>query len=118
KRQGRRTKTLLVEACRDLLPAAVYERPKMGFGLPMDEWMRGPLLHFVEVGLQAAESRAGLSREVISCIYHQFKARNLHWTRVWSLVVLGHYLAKVAQPHDVPSKSQDLVCEFSAPSVR
>ena len=36
------TKGLLVEACRDLLPAAVYERPKRGFSLPMQEWMAGP----------------------------------------------------------------------------
>ena len=36
-------KMLLVEACRDLLPVSVYDRPKRGFTLPMKEWMSGPL---------------------------------------------------------------------------
>jgi len=35
-------KGLLVEACRDLLPPSVYERPKAGFVLPMKPWMLGP----------------------------------------------------------------------------
>src|SRR5260221_92332 len=35
KRNGKkRVKGLLVEACLDLLPSAVYDRPKMGFTLP------------------------------------------------------------------------------------
>ena len=40
------TKGLLVQACRDLLPPAVYERPKTGFALPMQKWMSGPLATF------------------------------------------------------------------------
>ena len=43
-------KGLLVEACRDLLPPSVYERPKAGFVLPMKHWMLGPLASFVEEG--------------------------------------------------------------------
>ncbi len=47
KRRYRGTKGLLVEACRDLLPPSVYERPKRGFTLPMQQWMAGPLAGFV-----------------------------------------------------------------------
>ncbi|MGH8164003.1 MAG: asparagine synthase (glutamine-hydrolyzing), partial [Rhodanobacteraceae bacterium] len=39
KRRYPGVKGLLVEACRDLLPPAVYQRPKRGFALPMQKWM-------------------------------------------------------------------------------
>jgi len=45
-------KGLLVEACRDLLPPAVYRRSKAGFALPMEKWMEGPLAAFVAEGLR------------------------------------------------------------------
>src|SRR5436853_7005498 len=44
-------KGLLVEACRDLLPAAVYNRPKAGFVLPIKQWLRGPVANVVEDGI-------------------------------------------------------------------
>jgi asparagine synthase (glutamine-hydrolysing) len=34
-------KYILRRAMRDLLPEAVLNRPKQGFGTPMDSWMRG-----------------------------------------------------------------------------
>ena len=52
KKQYPGPKGLLVEACRDLLPASVYRRPKAGFVLPMKVWMLGPLASFVEEGLR------------------------------------------------------------------
>lgn len=42
KTDGRRLKPLLVDAVRDLLPDAVVERPKAGFTLPFETWLRGP----------------------------------------------------------------------------
>jgi asparagine synthase (glutamine-hydrolysing) len=40
---GRTTKHLLKEAVRPWLPGDVIDRPKMGFGVPLAEWFRGPL---------------------------------------------------------------------------
>jgi asparagine synthase (glutamine-hydrolysing) len=89
-------KGLLVESCRDLLPRRVYDRPKMGFSLPMDQWMRGPLKSFTESGLKEVEKRALLAAGAIPRLQGQFDEHKLHWTRIWSLVVLGPYLAKFA----------------------
>ncbi|MCB9654560.1 MAG: asparagine synthase (glutamine-hydrolyzing) [Deltaproteobacteria bacterium] len=40
---GLTTKYLLKQAVRPWLPAAIIDRPKKGFGIPVGEWLRGPL---------------------------------------------------------------------------
>jgi asparagine synthase (glutamine-hydrolysing) len=84
-------KGLLVEACRDLLPASVYDRPKAGFVLPMKSWMLGPLAAFVSEGLSETISRALLPVAFVNEMKEAFQCDRLHWTRPWSIVVLGHF---------------------------
>ncbi len=43
KLQGGESKHLLKSSLRGILPDAVLDRPKMGFGAPLAEWMRGSL---------------------------------------------------------------------------
>src|SRR4030095_15496136 len=40
---GASPKPLLVESLDGLLPESIVNRPKQGFALPFDPWMRGPL---------------------------------------------------------------------------
>jgi asparagine synthase (glutamine-hydrolysing) len=84
-------KGLLVEACRDLLPSSVYERPKAGFVLPMKAWMRGPLASFVDQGVGEATSRQLLPETFVSEVKTGFCQDSLHWTRLWSIAVLGYF---------------------------
>ena len=42
KLRGWRTKAVLREALRDLVPRAILTRPKMGFPTPVGRWLRGP----------------------------------------------------------------------------
>ena len=91
KRRGRGTKSLLVEACRDLLPSSVYDRPKRGFVLPMQTWMHGPLETFVSTGLRESVTRELLPARFVDEMAAAFGNDRLHWTRLWSIVVLGHY---------------------------
>ena len=88
-------KGLLVEACRDLMPKQVYNRPKMGFALPMDAWMRGPLRAFKLAGLEEVERLQILAPGAVAWMREEFEGGKVHWTRLWSLVVLGHYLKKI-----------------------
>lgn len=43
KLRGLRSKFLLKRALRGILPAAILNRPKKGFGIPVADWFRGPL---------------------------------------------------------------------------
>lgn len=89
-------KGLLVEAYRDLLPASVYQRAKVGFALPMKTWMLGPLATFVGDGLRETVARRLLPDAWVNEINVAFQRGQIHWTRLWSIVVLGHF-AKRAQ---------------------
>jgi asparagine synthase (glutamine-hydrolysing) len=94
-------KGLLVEACRDLLPASVYERPKAGFVLPMKHWMRGGLAAFVEEGLRETTARQLLPQAFVSEMNTEFRRDSLHWTRLWSIAVLGHFAKRRGLSRDV-----------------
>jgi len=100
-------KGLLVEACRDLLPASVYRRPKAGFVLPMKVWMLGPLASFVEEGLREAASRELVPQAFVNEISSAFRRDRLHWTRIWSIVVLGHF-AKRSQLFRSPDEDTSI----------
>ena len=88
-------KGLLVEACRDLLPPSVYQRPKSGFVLPMRAWMLGPLASFVDKGVCEIIARELLPGDFVNDISRAFRKERLHWTRLWSVVVLGHFAKRM-----------------------
>jgi asparagine synthase (glutamine-hydrolysing) len=107
KKRYQGTKGLLVEACRDLLPDSVYRRPKAGFVLPMKAWMRGPLASFVDEGLRETVARRLLPQIFVTECKEAFQLDRLHWTRVWTLVVLGHY-AKRTQLFRAPNENPSI----------
>jgi len=60
KRAGAVEKYLLKESVRDLLPAAILDRPKSGMLVPVEAWFKGPLLPFARTRLLDGLDRFGL----------------------------------------------------------
>ena len=84
-------KQILLQAFDDLIPKEVKRRPKMGFGVPLDHWFRGPLADFArEVLLDRKTVGRGLFRQqaVDSLLNDHISGRFDHSYRLWSLLVL------------------------------
>jgi hypothetical protein len=77
-----------------LIPAEIYQRKKMGFELPMFDWMRGPLHQFTADGLKHVSDRGVLSVSQAAKLHERFNNRKLGWQKLWAFVVLGWYLEK------------------------
>jgi asparagine synthase (glutamine-hydrolysing) len=55
--QGRTTKRILRLAMQRVLPAAILERPKVGFRVPVNEWFRGSMRGYLIEHLSGQDSR-------------------------------------------------------------
>jgi asparagine synthase (glutamine-hydrolysing) len=86
-----RGKRILREAFRDLLPAEIQRRPKMGFGVPMDSWLRGELRDRTrEVLLDPVAIGRGYFRpEAVARLLDEHQSGvTSHGHRIWALLVL------------------------------
>ena len=89
-------KRLLVAAAPIPLPEAVTQAPKRGFTLPFEEWMKGPLAEPIVTGL-AHLSSAGWVTPEIARVWREWQDGEAHWSRPWTLGVLGHFLEEAAR---------------------
>ena len=91
---GNRSKYLLVEAFKDLLPEAVYNRNKQGFTLPWAQWMRHELNDFCHSRIAAFALR--IDAPQLTTEWEQFVMGRgqWSWSRLWSIVALEDYLSR------------------------
>jgi asparagine synthase (glutamine-hydrolysing) len=92
---GGTPKALLKRAVRPWLPDEVVDRPKMGFGVPMSSWLRGPMRALPsDVLLDPVAVGRGIfrEREVARLIDDHREARADHAGRLWALLQLELWL--------------------------
>ena len=89
--RGLRTKWILREAARKLLPRRILERPKVGFRVPVNEWFRGPMRDFVSDHLL---SKGSLTRRYYDppvldrVVSEHLQGRQNHEKLLWTLLNL------------------------------
>jgi asparagine synthase (glutamine-hydrolysing) len=86
-------KKLLVEALDGSLPDDVVHRPKRGFTLPFEHWMRQELRPAIQPVLNAKRIADGplgalLDGAQVQQIWSDFERAAVSWSRPWSLYVL------------------------------
>ncbi|MDH3629439.1 MAG: asparagine synthase C-terminal domain-containing protein, partial [Acidobacteriota bacterium] len=94
---GRRTKVVLREVARRLLPEEISGLQKKGFTPPMPAWLNGPLVPVLdEVLSESAVNAAGLVRfEAVNDLRKQHRDRTRECSReLWTLLSLHHWWAR------------------------
>lgn len=98
KLRGRTGKWVLRQVLRQYVPEAALERPKMGFGVPVGEWVRGPLRDWAESLLGEERLRresflnADLAREQWT---RHLAGDSTGGDRVWHMLAFQAWLASV-----------------------
>ena len=89
--RGRRLKSLLKRAFADLLPPENVNRRKMGFGVPVGQWFRGPLRDLLRDALLSPCSlERGYFREseISRLVDEHLERRADHSFQLWNLLML------------------------------
>ncbi len=89
--RGTRTKWILREAMKRLLPASILERPKVGFRVPVNEWFRGPMREYLYDHLTGSGSltRDYYHRDELDRILTEHvDGRQNHEKLLWALLTL------------------------------
>ena len=85
-------KRLLQELALSGLDQRLFNRPKTGFGLPIEFWSRQSLQGDLEAIFNDTElcQQVGLEASTVSRLWEAFKARSpgIYWSRIWSIFVL------------------------------
>jgi asparagine synthase (glutamine-hydrolysing) len=110
--QNGKGKRILIDAFRDRLPVELLTRGKMGFGVPLDQWFRGPLRELVHDSLLRKKF---LDRGIVSPDFarylveeHESGRRNNHH-QMYALLMLELWFESLQEPMGAPDHSASCV---------
>lgn len=87
-------KSLLVDSIYPLLPDEIVHRPKMGFVLPFERWMRRELKDFCHRRINDLAAREIFNSDQLLRKWNHFQAgkNGVLWSHLWHLIVLTEWL--------------------------
>ncbi|RAU83283.1 asparagine synthase (glutamine-hydrolyzing) [Pontibacter arcticus] len=87
-------KRLLTESLGDLLPMDIINRPKMGFVLPWQNWLKEEMFSFADQKLNNLGDRSAFNADELKELWSKFRRGDatVTWSRIWYLVVLENWL--------------------------
>src|SRR5713226_4367653 len=92
KLQGDLPKSLLLASLGVELPREIVSRPKRGFTLPFERWLRGEMRPVVEEALlKSSWDQTSISASAVRGVWNRFLAGETSWSRPWSLFVLKRW---------------------------
>jgi asparagine synthase (glutamine-hydrolysing) len=97
KMRNGKTKWILREVLNQYVPQQLIERPKVGFGIPLGEWLRGPLCVWVEslINEQRLHTEGYFNVSYVRDLWraHLSGQRN-HQSLLWSILMFQVWLEK------------------------
>jgi len=110
------SKLALRDALRGVVPDAVLDGPKRGFGVPVDEWMRSELAPMSRALLGSSES---MVRQVIEPSALQFildaqqRGRQRHGVRIFALLCLELWFRTyIESPPPLEAPAPSVITDF------
>jgi asparagine synthase (glutamine-hydrolysing) len=92
KLHGDLPKGLLLASLGVELPREIVNRPKRGFTLPFERWLRGEMRPVVEDALLKSNwDQTSISASAVREVWNRFLAGETSWSRPWSLFVLKRW---------------------------
>jgi asparagine synthase (glutamine-hydrolysing) len=89
---GDSPKSLLLASLGVELPKEIVNRPKRGFTLPFESWLRGEMKPVVEDALLKSNwDQTSISASAVRDVWNKFLAGGTSWSRPWSLFVLKRW---------------------------
>lgn len=87
-------KKLLIDSLGDLLPTEIVTRPKMGFTLPWQYWLKNELKSFCEKHIYEFSEYDFCNKNEIRKLWQRFLENDklVTWSRIWHLVVLNNWI--------------------------
>ncbi len=87
-------KKLLTDSTKGILPEEIIHRPKMGFTLPWQHWMKNELRSFCEKNIVALNKKEILEPQAALVLWNRFLKNDpaITWSRIWHLVALNYWI--------------------------
>jgi asparagine synthase (glutamine-hydrolysing) len=92
-----RTKSILRQVLYQYVPQHLIERPKAGFGIPLGDWLRGPLRDWAESLLneQRLHSEGYFNTKYVRQLWHaHISGKRNHQSLLWSVLMFQTWLAE------------------------
>lgn len=98
--RGRSGKAILRDILERHVPRATTDRPKQGFAVPIDRWLRGALRSWADelLGNEEHIALAGLDSSALAALWqHHLAGKANHGQKLWTVLMLLAWLAENAE---------------------
>jgi asparagine synthase (glutamine-hydrolysing) len=87
-------KPLLTSPLAGLLPDETIRRPKQGFVLPFEDWIRGALQAEMRETFLGGSTSGVFQVDELAGMWREFEAGRVQWSRMWGIFVVSDWIAR------------------------